>query len=466
MATQDRVRGMNAAFTTGQAGVGEMTPATAPLRPARLIVALLVAMAAVGLSVLTYRAVAAQPSTFSGQVTPAHTYYLNFVRDGVITATNVKAGQQVKAGQVLATQDSTIDRANLTAAQAEVAADTAELADDQTLQANDQQQSHNQTELAKAQQAVANAQAALTVAQNNAQNSVAAQGTVVNGKQSVLAADTARYNASCATPADSPAATTNPTTTAPPPDNASSAACAAAQAAITKDEADLSSAQAQLTAIQSQSRVEQQRAASQLAGSQATLQAAQNQVGAAPRPTPPGTIAQLQSDLAAAKARVITDQQQVNQDSIVAPCDGVVADTAGAVGDVVGASGVHGYNGPAAEAGTIDTQQGSGFQLFVQPTPAGGGSTQSPAYAPVITLYSGPMAVTAQLPEQNMGATHVGQAATLSITAINQSVPGTVSQVLLDPARVPGATYYDVVLGLNSQPSGLYAGMTVTVTLN
>ncbi|HJP76933.1 MAG TPA: biotin/lipoyl-binding protein [Pseudonocardiaceae bacterium] len=463
MATQDRVRGMNAAFTTGQAGVGEMTPAKAPLRPRRLLVALLVAVAAAGLSVLTYRAVAAQPSSFSGQVTPAHTYYLNFVRDGVIKATNVKAGQQVKAGQVLATQDSTIDQANLTAAQAEVSADNAELAADQTPPSNTEQQSRNQTELAKAQQAVANAQAALTLAQNNAQNSVAAQGTVVTGKQSVLAADTARYNTSCTAPATNSAA---PTSGSPPPDNTNAAACAALQSQVTKDQADLASAQSQLTSIQSQSRAEQQRDAGQLTTSQAMLRAAQNQVGTPPVPIPPGTVAQLQSDLAAAQARVITDQQQVNQDSIIAPCDGVVADTAGAAGDVVGASGVHGYSGPAAEAGTLNSQQSSGFQLFVQPAPDGSGSTQSPAYAPVITLYSGPMAVTAQLPEQNMGATHVGQAATLSITALNQSVPGTVSQVLLDPARVPGATYYDVVITLNNQPSGLYAGMTATVTLN
>ncbi len=464
MATQDRVRGMNAAFTTGQAGVGEMTPAKAPLRPTRLIVAVLVAAVAVGLSVLTYRAVAAQPSSFSGQVTPAHTYYLNFVRDGVIKSTNVRAGQQVKAGQLLASQDSTIDQANLTAAQAEVSADTAELTDDQAPPANSQQQSRDQQNLTKAQQAVASAQASLTLAQNSGQNSVTAQSAVVAGRQSVLDADTARYNGSCTGSANAPTTSTTSTT---PADNGNSAACAALQAQIVKDQADLSSAQAQLASIQSQARAEQQRDGSQLAASQATLQAAQTQAGSATTtPVPPGTIAQIQSDLAAAQARVVTDTQQLQQDSILAPCDGVVADTAGAVGDVVGASGVHGYSGPAAESGTLNSQQSSGFQLFVQPTPTGGGSTQSAAYAPVITLYSGPMAVVAQLPEENMGSTHVGESATLNITAIGQNVAGRVSQVMLDPARVPGATYYDVVIDMNTEPGGLYAGMTVTVTLN
>ncbi|HEY4022679.1 MAG TPA: biotin/lipoyl-binding protein [Pseudonocardiaceae bacterium] len=434
----------------------------------KLIVALLVAVVAVGLGVLTYRAVAAQPSNFSGQVTPAHTNYLNFVNDGVIKTMDVRAGQQVKAGQVLATEDNTIDQANLTAAQAEVTADSTELADDQAPpQANSQQQARNQQNLSRAQEAVAREQAALTLAQNTTQNSLTAESVVVNGRQNVLSQDTAHYNELCTTPpATQPVSSTNPTTPTTPPPSADAATCAALQAQLVKDNANLANAQAQLASIQSQARVEQQGDASQLAASQTTLQAAQSQTGSAPTPVPPATIASIQSGLAAAQARVVTYQQQLQQESIVAPANGVVADTAGAAGELAGSSGVHGYGGPAAEAGTLSSQQGSGFQLFVQPAAAGGGSTQTPAYAPVITLYSGPMTVTAQVPEQSMGSTHVGQAATLGITALNQAVQGSVGQIMLDPARVPGATYYDVVITMNTQPATLYAGMTVTVTLN
>jgi hypothetical protein len=55
---------------------------------------------------------------------------------------------------------------------------------------------------------------------------------------------------------------------------------------------------------------------------------------------------------------------------------------------------------------------------------------------------------------------------TLDVTALGRTVHGTVSQILLDPARVPTATFYDVVIAMSSEPSGLLDGMTVQVTLN
>lgn len=450
MATRDRVRGMNAAFTTGEAGVGEMTPARTPLRPLKLIVAVLVAVVTATLGVVTYQMVAARSASFSGQVTPAHAYYLNFVNSGTLQTMTVRAGQHVKAGQVLATEDSTVDQANLKAAQAQVAADTTELAAYQNPQIGAAQANQNQLDVTKAQAAVNAAQASLTLAQNTAQNQISAQSAVVSGRQSVVASDTSRYNELCAGSAPS----------------GDAASCAALQGQITKDTATLTDAQAQLAATQSTVRAEQQRDVSQLENSQQTLAAAQARASTTTTTVTPATIAQVQSDLAAAQDKVVTDEQQLRQDTLTAPGDGIVADTAGAAGDVVSASGVHGYSGPAAEHGTLSAQQGNGFQLFVQPAVAGGGSTQNAAYTPVITLYTGPMAVTAQLPEANMGGTHVGQSAVANITAVNQAVQGSVSQILLDPTRVPDATYYDVVITLSSQPAQLLAGMTVQVTLS
>jgi multidrug efflux pump subunit AcrA (membrane-fusion protein) len=269
----------------------------------------------------------------------------------------------------------------------------------------------------------------------------------------VLSADSARLATAC------------PTSATPTPDQ--QASCAAIQSQIVRDQADLASAQAQLTATQSAAKVEQQKDASALAASQATLSAAQNRANQAAPPVTPATIAQIQSDLANAQARVATDQQLLREDTITAPADGIVADTAGAAGDVVGPNGVHGFNGPAAESGTLSAQQASGFQLFVQPAAPNGGSTQQSPFAPVIVLFAPPMTVTAQLPEENMGGTHVGEGVTLDVTALGQTVHGTVSQILLDPARVPAATFYDVVIAMNEPPPPqLLVGMTVQVSLN
>jgi multidrug efflux pump subunit AcrA (membrane-fusion protein) len=441
---------MNAAFTTGQAGVGEMTPARTPVRPLRLVVALLVAAAAVGVGGLTYQAVAARTASFSGQVTPAHAYFLNFANSGTLRTVAVRPGQHVTAGQVLATEDNTVDQANLQAAQAELAADTTELAADQNPQLGPQQQSQNQVELTKAQQAVNTAQTSLTLAQNAAQNTITAQGAAVTGRQNVLDSDTTHFNEVCSG--------TTP--------NASADTCAALQAQIVKDNADLANAQAQLASAQSAARAQQDRDAGQLSSAQATLAAVQNRAATTTVPVTPATVAQARSNLALAQAKVATDEELLRQDSITAPGDGIVADTAGAAGDVVGAGGVHGYGGPAAESGTLSAQQSSGFQLFVQPAAPGGGSTQNATFAPVITLYTGPMTVMAQLPEETIGGTHIGQHATLAVTALNRTVGCTVSQVLLDPARVPGATFYDVVISMDTQPAQVLAGMTVHVTLN
>src|SRR5262249_30063041 len=136
---------------------------------------------------------------------------------------------------------------------------------------------------------------------------------------------------------------------------------------------------------------------------------------------------------------------------------------AGAIGDLVSIDGVHGFAGPAAQAGTLADQQ-SGFQLFVPRTTTGGGQNQSSVFAPVVTLYTGPMTVTAQLPEANMSGVRVGQRARLGIRAINKTVPGTVSQIQLAPARVPNAIYYDVVISMDADQSQIMHGMTVTVT--
>jgi hypothetical protein len=87
-------------------------------------------------------------------------------------------------------------------------------------------------------------------------------------------------------------------------------------------------------------------------------------------------------------------------------------------------------------------------------------------FAPVVTLYAGPMTVTAQLPETNMGGVHIGQHATLDIRALGKTVPGTISEIQLAPARVPNAVYYNVVISMNADPPQIMHGMTVTVTLD
>ncbi len=487
-------RGMNAALASGEAGVGEIRPVRTPLGFRQLAAALCVAVAGTGVGVWSYHAIASRPVSFSGEVTPEHAYYLDFPNTGTVQTLTVRPGDHVKAGQVLATEVSSVAAANLAAAQAAVAADTALVAEDRNPQTTGSQLAQNQLDVAKAQAAADSAQGALALVQNSSQNAVTAQTAVVTSDQTTLDNDIARYGQFCATPtpgttpgtsaspsASSPSAPESkrsPSPSAPVPSRSPAPSpspsgstpaqeqfCQGLQSQIDKDSAALALAKANLGTVQSSNQAQEQQDLGSLSRSQSVLQAAQARVGAQGTALTPAAIALAQSQLAAAQAQLAADELALRQTTIVAPADGIVADTAGAVGDVVGPQGVHSYAGPAAQSGTLVNQE-PGMQLFVPSAAPGSGSTDKSAYSALITVYSGALSVTAQLPESEIAGAHRGQAASLAITATGRTVPGRITQILLDPARVPGATYYDVTIAMDTQRPDILTGMSVDVTLS
>jgi len=96
-----------------------------------------------------------------GTVAAAQTDDLSFSSSGTVTAVNVKAGDSVTAGQVLATIDSSQLQAAVSSAQATVASAQAKLSDDQTAGASDAQITADETTLASANDALTSAQQAL-----------------------------------------------------------------------------------------------------------------------------------------------------------------------------------------------------------------------------------------------------------------------------------------------------------------
>ncbi len=79
-----------------------------------------------------------QTVTSSGTIEPANQANLNFAVSGVVTGVNVKAGQTVTAGQVLATVDTTALNEQLNAAQAQLTAAQDKLASDEDSSAVDE----------------------------------------------------------------------------------------------------------------------------------------------------------------------------------------------------------------------------------------------------------------------------------------------------------------------------------------
>jgi multidrug efflux pump subunit AcrA (membrane-fusion protein) len=493
MAKRIRARGMNAAMAGGEAGVGEMNPARSPLRPRQFGVALAAAVVGGSLGMFTYHAVSSTTSAYPGQVAPTQTYYLDFAADGTVLALDVKPGQHVQKGQVLAAQDGDVAQARLAAAQAAATADGAVVAADEDPQATQSAATADALSVSQAQAAVAAAQNALTVQQGAAQSTAATQGSAVTSAENAYKADQARYAADCSSTAVSstatgapamaapmqsaPTATSSPNaqTTTPTASTTTSSAttgvqqeeyCANLESTINRDATTLSSAQAELSDVQSSAQLQETRDSSNLASSQDVLTAAQARQSAATAPLTPAVLDQAKADLAAAQAQVATDQQALLDTKIVAPADGVVAAAAGAVGDVVGPDGVHGFQGPSEESGT-QANSDPGFELFVPQTGGSGGDTTSQnAYMPLITLYTSPYTVVAQVPETDMSSVRDGAPASLDITALNLTVKGTVENTELDPVNANGTTtYYDVTISLASTDAQLMAGMSVQVTI-
>ena len=102
-----------------------------------------------------------QTVSTSGTLAPADTENLSFSTSGQVTAVNVKAGQQVTKGTVLATLNSAALQSQVTGAQASVDSASAKLSNDQANNGSAAQIQSDQANLAAAQAQLASAQASL-----------------------------------------------------------------------------------------------------------------------------------------------------------------------------------------------------------------------------------------------------------------------------------------------------------------
>jgi multidrug efflux pump subunit AcrA (membrane-fusion protein) len=99
-----------------------------------------------------------QTVTSSGTIEPASQANLNFAVSGTVTAVDVRAGQAVTAGQVLATVDTTALSEELSAAQAQLTAANDRLASDEASGASTSQIDNDQASVTSAESSVSTAQ--------------------------------------------------------------------------------------------------------------------------------------------------------------------------------------------------------------------------------------------------------------------------------------------------------------------
>ena len=389
---RERVRGMNAALETGVAGVGEMAPARQPARPRQMVLAVVVAIIGLAAGALTYKSLATGSVSFSGEVVPTHVYALSFGAAGTITAVNVDAGDHVSAGQVLATQDNGLARANLQAARdAQAAAAAALYADEHPQQSN----------VTREQDAVTAAQTSLTGATARASATDGRDKAIISQRQQAVTLDKAALASQCGT------ATT-------------SATCQALAAKLSTAQQTLTQAQTAAAADRQAGQQQEQAAQSRLSERQAALQQVQSQASGVSV-----TLDQARQRLAAAKVTVAQDEIALKGTSVIAPAVGTVGAVSAAAGDNISDGSVHN---------------------------------------PVLTVDSGPLIVSANLPGTAIGEVRVGQPVTLDIQPLHLSLPGKVVQVNQIASQSQTAVGYTVICQIDAQGNQLMAGMTVNIT--
>jgi HlyD family secretion protein len=246
----------------------------------------------------------------TGSLLPAGRMNVSFKQAGVLTEVDVKVGDKVTAGQVLARIDSSTQQAALAQAQASLASAQA------NLQAT--QSPVTAAQIAQLQHQVNNAQQSYndTVASVNATNQADAT-TVAN--------DQAKVNADCP----------------------NGAQCSQEQAQLANDKSKQN-----MDAISGQSRINS--ASQQITSSRDNL-AVQTQVK-------PNALASSQAQVASAQAQVQTAQVALNQTTLTAPTSGVVISINGVPGETAGAGTAQ---APGSLAPQPSSSAGSGASVFI-----------------------------------------------------------------------------------------------------
>jgi len=448
----ERVRRSHAAPAAG--GTGAVDGARRPVHVTRRQVAFALALTLTGIvvAIFIFDAVRSSSDTFPAVVTPSTSVDLNFPGPGDVATIAVRPGQVVHAGDVLATQDTTVLDADVAAATALVGAGQAAVDQAQAPQVPGPQQNQTQLQVRQAQASVQQAQQAVAAAGSVGQASVNAAQAVVDSGQSIVSSDSARFAQAC------PNGVVAPGPQAPADQVQTSFHCQDLQAQLTRDQAGLHAAQAQVGLAQAQANesVANQRAA--LTSAQLSLSLAQNQGSVQAAPATPATVAQAQANLAQAKAGLAQAEAARRQATLTAPFAGTVAEVYGSVGQHVGPDGVHQTGGPPTSPST----QSSGSQ----PSPATSSTptTTTTGSQPVIRLTAGPWRVVAPITRKAASRFKPGRSAHVSIYAASWSGSAVVAEVVPAPAASSGPLTYDVVFDLPTAPDRLVPGMSASAT--
>jgi HlyD family secretion protein len=398
----------------------------------------------------------------TGSLTAITEQNLGFVTGGQLTAVNVKVGDRVTAGQVLATIDPFAAQQSLDQARGQLRTQQATL-----------EKLNNSPVVGGSQDTLDQAQTILakTRAQADAQNDAAetavdnARRALSQAKKQLDKAEDAKKAACASSPAvamlassGSSSTTTSNTPSVPTmsTSGASSAACTSAQSAVTSAKSGVVTAQNNLDAAKQQQDVTEASGRLAVANAQQAVVSAQNALDSAASDRPSNISAQA-GQVTAAQAAVDQAQRALDDTTLRAPVDATVSAVNGTVGEFVAASSGTSALAPGTDAtlpGTNGVASAAAAQAAATPTRPGGTQflvLNNVDEFQVVTAYN----------ESDAAAIAPGQKVRLTFDAVpDLEITGSVLSVSPTATAISGVISYYVTVVLPKGDPRLKSGMT------
>ncbi len=410
--------------------------------------------------------------TATGTLVPAQQLNVGFRTAGTLTEVDVRVGDKVRSGQVLARIDPTqlqlaLDQANANLASAQANLNNA-LNGTAIVQAQHQLQ-QAQTNYGNAVNNLNNDQNTLNADQGTLNADTAGYwyqqyGPTLAGYQGQLNADNARFNADGCNPS---VAYSNPSVPAGcyqdqknVQSDLNSIACvqSGAGAGCTPQQQQMAQAYRAVQADQGRVNGDQAR----VNADSGQVQAAQFQITSAQDSynsqagNRPGQIASAQAAVAGAQAQVNTAQANADAAVLVAPADGVIGSINGGPGDSVSATATTAVAQAPGSTAPLPSASGSSGSSG---SSGASGASGSSAFLTLLNTTAYQAVVT--FAEADAAKVQTGQSGTVTFDALpNLTIPVHVLAVSPAATVVSNVVNYYVTLTLDSLNIGLRAGLT------
>jgi multidrug efflux pump subunit AcrA (membrane-fusion protein) len=354
----------------------------------------------------------------SGNVQAASQLNLGFSTSGTVTRIDVRQGQQVAQGQLIATLDP--QSAEVTLEQSKAALQSAE------------------ANLAKEEETDGETSTGQSSGGSGAANANAAAAAV------------------SASPGGPASTTTGATSTTAPSSSAPSTTAPAATTAPSRKTA--------AATPNSSSPGKSTQGGGESGGTETSSSTSKASISTATREA---NLASARAAVKSDRLTVQSDEQSVQDTKLYAPEDGTIVSLSGQVGETVSGGGTTksssaaGSSSASASAAAGAAGGSSARSGSTGAASASGGSGSSSAFAVLSDLNS--MQLVVALSESEVGNVKVGQIATVTVEALeNSKLAAHVREVAILSTSTSGAVSYDVTFQLDQLDPGLKPGMSAT----